>query len=187
MQTLTDTPVETGPTALSAGLSWLCRAAGAVVASAPRHDVPRRVAALLPGILSMDGLLAAEQMAAPADGYGRRALFLCPQDRFSVLAMTWPAGVATPAHDHREWCAFGIYRGEIEETRYDRADDSPGCARAVVRRVLRRRAGAVAHLPLAAPNIHSIRNPTGAPAVSIHVYGGNCETGGPNLDRIYTL
>jgi len=38
-----------------------------------------------------------------------------------------------------------------------------------------------------APNIHRIHNPTDEIAISIHVYGGNCETRGPNLDRIYTV
>jgi len=165
----------------------LCRAVGAVVDSAAPCDVPRRVAALLPGILSVPGLLTPAQLAAPCEGYGRNPLFLCPRDRFSVLAMVWPAGVETPVHDHRTWCAFGVYGGELDDTRYDPAEASEDCTRAVPRAVLRHRAGAAAHLPADAPNIHRIHNPTGTLAVSLHVYGGNCELLGPNLDRVYSV
>ena len=165
----------------------LCRSVGAVVAAAPPRDVPRRVAALRPGILAVPGLLTPEQMTAPPDGYGRNRVFLCPRDTFSILAMVWPAGVATPVHDHRDWCAFGVYQGMIEEARYEPVDASPECTRAVERKIQSHRAGAAAHLPVGAPNIHRICNPTGDAAVSIHVYGGNCETRGPNLDRIYTV
>ena len=165
----------------------LYRAVGAAADVAPLEELPRRVAALLPELLAIDGLLTAAQTAPPAEGYRRAPIFLCPRDRFSVIAMIWPAGVATPVHDHRDWCAFGLYRGEIEETRYDPADSSPDCATAAVRQVLRHKPGAVAHLPVAAPNIHRISNPTGEAAISIHVYGGNCDISGPNLDRIYSV
>ena len=103
------------------------------------------------------------------------------------ITMVWPAGVTTPIHDHRDWCAIGVYEGLIEEAYYSPADASPDCATAVPSRTVRHGPGAIAHLPVDAPNIHSIHNPTDKVAISIHVYGGNCETLGPNLDRIYTV
>jgi predicted metal-dependent enzyme (double-stranded beta helix superfamily) len=160
-----------------------CAAVTAAVDAAPLEQVPARVAALLPQLLAVRDLLTPEQQAAPREGYGRNRLFICPRDRFSVIAMVWPAGIATPIHDHRDWCAFGLYAGEIEETRFDPS----GRDTARPRETMRHRRGAVAHLPVDAPNIHRIHNPTDRPAVSIHVYGGNCETRGPNLDTVYTL
>ena len=168
-------------------LKEFCRAVGSVIDTSPVHEAPRRVADLLPDLLAVSNFLSDEQRTAPADGYGRNRVFLCPRDNFSIFAMAWPAGVSTPIHDHRDWCALGVYEGEIEETHYQPSDLSPDCTTAFPRKVLRHRPGAVAHLPVAAPNIHKIHNPTPNVAISIHVYGGNCETLGPNLDRIYTV
>ena len=42
-------------------------------------------------------------------------------------------------------------------------------------------------MPVDGPNIHTINNPTEEVAISIHVYGGNFEILGPNLDTIYTV
>jgi len=160
-----------------------CGAVGELVDALPVEELPARIAAILPDLLSVGGLLTTAQRTAPKDGYGRNRVFVCPGDRFSVLAMVWPAGVSTLIHDHRDWCALGVYSGEIEESRFDPC----GEAKAVLRDTVRHRTGAVAHLPVDAPNIHRIRNPTSRPAISIHVYGGNCETQGPNLDTVYTL
>jgi predicted metal-dependent enzyme (double-stranded beta helix superfamily) len=190
MHDLIENPPSDRPTARrSTALAWrdFCSAVGATVDAFPLARVPARVAALLPDLLSLDGLLTPEQQAAPQDGYGRNRVFICPGDRFSVLAMVWPPGISTPIHDHRDWCALGLYRGEIEETRYDPATVTARRATASPHATIRHRTGAVAHLPVDAPNIHRIHNPTEEVAISIHVYGGNCETRGPNLDRVYTL
>ncbi len=168
-------------------LGEFCRAVGRMVQGSPKKETPARVAALLPGLLSIPDLLCDAQRAAPADGYGRNKLFLCPDDLFSVLAMVWPPGVATPIHDHKTWCAFGIYQGMVEETRFHPAVAGPEGPMAVPAAVIRHRVGAIGHLPVDAPDIHRIHNPTAAPAVSSHVYGGNFEKLGPNLGRIYAV
>ncbi len=169
----------------SASEVWrdFCDAVSTVIDTTPISQVPERIAAMMPDLLSKPGLLTAAQRSAPADGYGRNRVFICPCDKFSVLAMVWPAGVSTPIHDHRDWCALGVYEGEIEETGFDAVGPAVAAPRATVR--LRR--GDAAHLPVDAPNIHRIHNPTGRAAISIHVYGGNCEKNGPNLDTVYTL
>lgn len=150
-------------------------------------DVPRRVAGLLPDLLLLPNLLTLEQRRAPVDTYGRNRVFICPQDQFSVLAMVWPAGVTTPIHDHRDWCTLGVYEGIIEETFYTAVSGASDCTTAVLHKTVSRQPGAIAHMPVDAPNIHSIHNPTDRDAISIHVYGGNCEKLGPNLDKIYTV
>jgi predicted metal-dependent enzyme (double-stranded beta helix superfamily) len=168
-------------------LDRFCHDIGRALQTEPLCDIPRRVAGLLPDLLVQPNLLTPAEKCAPADGYGRNRVFICPQDQFSVLAMVWPAGVTTPIHDHRDWCAIGVYEGLIEETYYHPANAAPDCATAVPGRTVRHGPGAIAHLPVNAPNIHSIHNPTDQVAISIHVYGGNCETLGPNLGKIYTV
>lgn len=171
----------------AATLDRFCREIGRALASEALCDVPRRVAGLLPDLLRLPDLLTAEQRCTPVDSYGRNRVFICPQDKFSVLAMIWPAGVTTPIHDHRDWCTLGVYEGVIEETYYSPASDAPDCTFAVPQKTVRHEPGAIAHLPVAAPNIHRIHNPTDDVAISIHVYGGNCEKLGPNLDQVYTV
>jgi len=161
-----------------------CRGVGRIVQGSPKKETPAGVAALLSQLLAEPGLLTDAQRAPPVDGYGRHKIFFCPEDRFSVLAMVWPSGVSTPVHDHLTWCAFGIYEGMVEETRF-RPSSSGATAVAVAHAC--HRAGDVAHLPLDTPDIHRIHNPTAAPAVSVHVYGGNFEKLGPNLGRIYAV
>ena len=168
-------------------LNRFCREVAGVLAAEAICNVPRRVACLLPDLLRQANLLTPAQRQAPVDAYGRNRIFICPQDRFSVLAMVWPAGVTTPVHDHRDWCAIGLYEGVIEETYYVPATGSPDCTTAVASKTVRHNPGDIAHMPMNAPNIHSIHNPTDQVAISIHVYGGNCETQGPNLDKIYTV
>jgi len=173
--------------ARAASLGRFCHTIGRALETEALCDVPRRVARLLPDLLRQPDLLTPAQRSMPCDGYGRNPVFICPRDKFSVLAMVWPAGVSTPIHDHRDWCTLGVYEGMIEETSYSPAATAPDCATAVPGRTVCHRPGAIAHLPIDAPNIHSIRNPTDRVAISIHVYGGNCETRGPNLGRIYTV
>ena len=168
-------------------LDRFCRDIGRALETEALCDVPRRVADLLPGLLLQTDLLTPSQRGAPAETYGRNRVFICPQDKFSVLAMVWPAGVTTPIHDHRDWCTLGVYEGIIEETYYSPTNNSPDCATAAPDRTVRHRPGDMAHMPVDAPNIHCIHNPTDKVAISIHVYGGNCEILGPNLDRIYSV
>jgi predicted metal-dependent enzyme (double-stranded beta helix superfamily) len=171
----------------AAVLDRFCHHIGHLLETAALSDVPRSVAALLPDLLRQPNLLTPSQRSAPADTYGRNRVFICPQDKFSVLAMVWPAGVTTPIHDHRDWCAVGVYENLIEETYYSPASEAADCVTAVPDRTVRHQPGAISHLPVDAPNIHSIHNPTDKVAISIHVYGGNCETLGPNLGKVYTV
>lgn len=168
-------------------LEHFCRQVGRAVEERPACDLPRLVAELLPDLLRLPDLLTPALRRAPADGYGRNPVHICSQDRFSVLAMVWPPGVTTPIHDHRDWCALGVYEGLIEETRYNPVTDTVDCITAVPFETSRLRRGATGHLPVDAPNIHAIHNPTDAVAISIHVYGGNCEKRGPNLGRVFTV
>ena len=168
-------------------LAVFCRRLGDIVAAGPMTEVPCRIAAALQPVLAIPDLLTPEQRAVPARGYARNDLFICPSGHFSVLAVVWPAGIVSPIHDHKTWCAFGVYEGTIRETRYE-----PACADAegedTAARILSSvdlGAGDVAHLPIDAADIHCMHNPGTEPAVSIHVYGGDADVLGPNVKRIY--
>ena len=165
-------------------LNEFCRKAGDIAAGAHPAEVPPRIADCLAGLLANDALLTPAHRKAPASGYGRNIVFVCPTGLFSVLAVVWPAGIATPVHDHKTWCAFGVYDGEVVETRYDPADDGPCCDRAVAAARGAYGAGAVAHLPVTG-NIHRVQNLTLRTAITIHIYGGDSRRLGPNVARVY--
>jgi predicted metal-dependent enzyme (double-stranded beta helix superfamily) len=176
------------PVVTSRTLSAFCREVGEVLHDVPDAEAPARVAEMLPGLLATPGLLEAEQRVVPPGcPYGRHTIFLCPGDRFSVLAMVWPAGVVSPIHDHLTWCAFGVYEGVLRQTMYvptGRERDGHKLAEATRADILC--AGECGSLPVDEPDIHAMSNPTGRDTISIHVYGGNAAKQGPNLKAIYT-
>ncbi len=181
-----DSSAADGDRTSHARLGAFCRRVGEIIDTAPEAEVPSRIAALLPPLLATPNLLSPEQRAVPPYGYARHDVFICPSEAFSVLAAVWPAGIVSPIHDHKTWCALGVYEGVIRETRYVQAGAAAGDAAAAVVSVTDLLAGDVAHLPVDAPDIHCMHNPTGEPAISIHVYAGDAGKLGPNVKKIYT-
>jgi 3-mercaptopropionate dioxygenase len=169
-------------------MAGFCTELGHLLDGVPDEAAPELAASVLPRLLTSPDLLAPVHRTVPKGPYGRHTMFLCPRDRFSVLAMVWPAGVVSPVHDHLTWCAFGVYEGTLEESRFLPA---PGgtAERPHARRTatLIHRSGDVGSLPMDAPDIHSMANPTDRATISIHVYGGNAEKQGPNLKRSYVV
>ena len=166
-----------------AALGAFCQRVGDVIATAPEAEIAARVATLLAPLLAVPDLLAPEQRAVPAQGYGRHEVFICPNGAFSILAAVWPAGIVSPIHDHMTWCALGVYDGVIRETRYVPAGAAAAARPVAVGELM---AGDVAHLPRDAPDIHSMHNPAQETAISIHVYAGDANKLGPNVKKIYT-
>ncbi len=182
-----DAPIADGEAASHPSLGAFCRAVGDIVATAPAAEIPSLIAEKLPRLLATADLLTPAQRSLPATGYGRHDVFICPGEAFSVLAAVWPAGIVSPIHDHLTWCALGIYEGIIRETRYAPKTADDDGTDAVPVSVTDLRPGDVVHLPVDAPDIHRMHNPTDAPAISIHVYGGDANKIGPNLKKIYTV
>ncbi len=190
METLTsipDAPIADGEAASHPSLGAFCRAVGDIVATAPAAEIPSLIAEKLPRLLATADLLTPAQRSLPATGYGRHDVFICPGEAFSVLAAVWPAGIVSPIHDHLTWCALGIYEGIIRETRYAPKTADDDGTDAVPVSVTDLRPGDVVHLPVDAPDIHCMHNPTDAAASSIHVYGGDANKIGPNLKKIYSV
>jgi predicted metal-dependent enzyme (double-stranded beta helix superfamily) len=168
-------------------LADFCDRIGMIVARHPRPELPARVAELLPELLASDDLLAPAQRAVPPHGYGRHALFVCPSRSFSLVAAVWPPGITTPIHDHRAWCAFGVYDGVVRETRFAPTEERAGVCYAAPVETVACAAGCVRHLPADGPDIHAMHNPGDRVAVSIHVYGEDAARLGPNVETVYSL
>lgn len=107
------------------------------------------------------------------DRYARRLLHRDPESRYTVVIMVWGKGQGTPLHDHAGmWCVECVYRGRIRVSSFDLVGD-PKAARPRFRPESVVLAGVGEAGALIPPfEYHMIENPDAAPAVTIHVYGG---------------
>jgi predicted metal-dependent enzyme (double-stranded beta helix superfamily) len=169
------------------GLAEFCHRVGDLASGPAKPALPARVAALLPALLANRDLLSPAQRALPPKGYGRHDIFVCPNQAFSILAAVWPPGILTPIHDHRSWCAFGVYEGTMREIRYAPVDAEADDCCATPIETVECPAGAARFLPMDRPDIHAMHNPTDRVAISIHVYGEDSSALGPNVAKVYSL
>ena len=87
--------------------------------------------------------------------------------RLSLLKVSFPQGRRTPPHDHGTWASILVFSGVEKNTLY-RVDDAGGLKRAS-EVVLER--GSI--LPMRADTAHVAESVGDAPAVGLHVYGGD--------------
>src|SRR5215213_5927963 len=100
--------------------------------------------------------------------YGARETTTCLQ------VFLWPAGAATPIHDHTSWGAYHCVVGTLIEERYERLDDGAQPSTARLRKIWQRRLrneDGASTVGAYEAGIHRISNTSGRPAISVHVYG----------------
>jgi len=106
--------------------------------------------------------------------YARRLMHRDPHDRYTVLVMVWDRGQGTPLHDHAgTWCVECVYRGRIRVTSFSvhGGDPETGIVQFQQEQVITAGIGEAGAL-IPPFEYHKIQNPDEAPAVTIHVYGG---------------
>lgn len=144
------------------------------------ETICRRVEGALRGVIGAGGDLVPEAChEAPDDHYARRLLHCDPRGRYTVLAMTWGPGQGTPLHDHGDaWGSICVCEGRIRVTPYELAGPP-------ARDIWRFRAGDPIDAGRGATSSvvppgdhHTIANPFGETAISIHVYKGEMESAG---------
>ena len=95
-------------------------------------------------------------------------------DSYSLQVFVWPPGSATRIHDHSSWGAFCCVVGSVQEERYERIDDGSLPDHARLKKLWRlewsRKDGISTVLPYER-GIHRVGNPSGEPAISVHLYG----------------
>ena len=106
--------------------------------------------------------------------YARRLVYRDPQDRYTVLAMVWNTGQATPLHDHAGiWCVECVYQGQIRVTSYACHGGDPERDIVQFKQETVILAGVDKAGALIPPfEYHMLENAGSAPAVTLHVYGG---------------
>lgn len=110
--------------------------------------------------------------SAAAPGFRQVLLYNDPLDRFSLVAFIWGQEAReTPVHDHGLWGAVGVLEGSEIST--EMVPDPHGGPMRPGRQD-RLEAGDVMPLGPPAYDIHKTANGRpGAPAITIHLYGGN--------------
>jgi predicted metal-dependent enzyme (double-stranded beta helix superfamily) len=127
-------------------------------------------------------ILTAEQRYGDPLKYCCHLLHAEPDGSFSVVALVWRPGQATPIHDHVTWCVAGVIEGVEREEQYLLREDGwleeAGVAMNVV--------GDVSGL--APPgDIHCVRSAVDETAISLHVYGTDVSRLGSSVRRVYDL
>jgi len=125
---------------------------------------PAFLAPLLP--LLSQSPRAAEPFIAYS--YGSQEASACLQ------IFVWPAGAATPIHDHTSWGAYHCIFGSLLEERYERLYNGARPNTAHLRKLWRRTWNSKAGTSTLQPydgGIHRVANPGSQPAISMHMYG----------------
>ncbi|MGH8496742.1 MAG: cysteine dioxygenase [Gammaproteobacteria bacterium] len=131
------------------------------------------------------------ELCQPLDGhYARRLVYRSERHGYSVVAMTWAPGQATPIHDHSGmWCVEGVCDGSLEVQQYELVEQEGDRFRFEKRNSYQAGFGSAGCL-IPPYEYHRITNPyPDEKAVSIHVYGGEmtcCNVFQPVGDDWYT-
>jgi predicted metal-dependent enzyme (double-stranded beta helix superfamily) len=139
-----------------------------------------RVTALAGALAQLDerGAFDYPGLFAPAtkEHYARRLVWLEPNSRFIIIAMTWLPGQASPLHDHAGlWGAEIVVDGEMHETPFGLMEcdgDRYRFARGLDR-VVKKGAIGILNPPL---EYHDFGNKGTTVAHTLHVYSGNLES-----------
>lgn len=142
--------------------------------------VPHAVAEILKHYGDDPALLTPAQCTGASDHYARHILHADPAGRFTVVAIVWGPGQQSTVHAHYTWCAYRIFSGHLEEDHY-RWDAEHACARHT--ETVARDPGQTSFGHAGLEQIHRVRNASGEPAISIHVYGIDAARIGTHVNR----
>ncbi|HZZ13271.1 MAG TPA: cysteine dioxygenase family protein [Paraburkholderia sp.] len=113
-------------------------------------------------------LLTSAQREGSPETYRRHLLVADPHGRYAIAALVWLPGQASPVHAHHTWCGYAVLQGTLSETVFEWNGAQHGAS---ATRTRARDAGAVSFVRGGRGGIHQLGNSSGAPAVSLHIYG----------------
>ena len=173
------------PVGRTRALRTLTRSLDALVAA---NDDPTVVAArtgmLLSQVLQDPGLLEARHWEPAAERYRQHLVHVHPDGRYSIVALVWKPGQATPIHDHCCWCVVGVWRGHERETTYD-LHEGGGATSLVPSGSSEAHPGSVSVLVPPDEDIHRVENAGSGLAISVHIYGADISRLGSSINRTF--
>jgi predicted metal-dependent enzyme (double-stranded beta helix superfamily) len=121
-------------------------------------------------------VLTPDQRLGSPDRAAGHTLHVEPDGSFSITAVVWRPGQATPIHDHTTWCVFGVIQGIEHEDVYDADLNLIGSNDNLLGDVN----------GFAPPgDIHRVHNTGDEVAISIHIYGTDVTRIGSSVRRYY--
>lgn len=156
-----------------------------VARNLPEGETAEQVAHYLRPALRQPGLLEERHRQGSQDGYTQHVLHVEPDGSFSVVALVWLPGQATPVHDHVSWCAVGVYEGQETETLYRLAGRKGRRALVVCGHTVNRSGEVTGIAPPG--DIHHVSNSGTTKAISLHVYGADIARLGSSIRRVYDV
>ena len=155
--------------------------------AADQRLTPECVASVLKPYLYEPDLLTPEQREPDPSAYRQHVLHVERDGSFSVVALVWLPGQATPIHDHVSWCVVGVYEGQELETRYRHRTDATDSREYLIEDGHSiNRSGSVAAL-MPPGDIHRVTNNGIGLAISLHVYGADIGKLGSSIRRYYDM
>jgi predicted metal-dependent enzyme (double-stranded beta helix superfamily) len=129
-----------------------------------------------------DPLLLETRHCEPGDDrYRQHLVHVHPAGRYSIVALVWKPGQATPVHDHRCWCVVGVWRGLEAETTYELFGQDDPYVVPVGSTVSM--PGDVSVLVPPDEDVHRVENCGETLAISVHVYGDDISVLGSSINR----
>lgn len=126
--------------------------------------------AALKSLIAHDDWLPPEYAKPVAERYQSYALYVDPQERYSVISFVWAPGQGTPIHNHTVWGLVGVLHGA------ERCEEFP-IPGASEMQCLHEHSLSRGEVDRVSPTIgdwHKVSNAlTDQPSVSIHVYGAD--------------
>ena len=156
----------------------------AVAASDDPATLAAQAAVELADLLAHPEAIGAEHRVSSDDTYCQHVVHVHPQGRYSLVALVWQKGQATPIHDHRCWCVVGVLEGEEEERRYHLVEHV-GEPALLLTGTERHGQGDISTLVPPEENIHLVRNSAGELTVSLHVYGDDIARCGSSINHVF--
>ncbi len=173
---------ESRPVGRTRSLRNLTRALDVLVAADDEAStIAARAGMLLRSALGDPGLLESRHCEPARDHYRQHIVHVHPAGHYSIVALVWKPGQATPIHDHRCWCVVGVWRGLEQEITYDLyGDDDPFLLQ---RRSSVAEPGTVSVLVPPDEDVHRVENCGTSLAISVHVYGDDISVLGSSINR----
>ena len=139
----------------------VARFAGAAESADPMGSARQVLESLRGDLAAIEGALG---YISGVGGNARQVFYRSPS--LTLLKVCFPSGRRTPPHDHGTWATILLLSGEEKNTLYRREN---GALRKASEVTLAR--GAI--LPMRAETAHVAECIGSAPAIGLHVYGGD--------------
>ncbi|MCC7485387.1 MAG: cysteine dioxygenase family protein [Burkholderiales bacterium] len=130
-----------------------------------RADPMQAAREVLEGLRGDIGAIERALAHIPGVGGNARQVFYRAPD-LVLLKVCFPAGRRTPPHDHGTWAQILLLSGEEKNTLYLRENGR-------LRRASEVTLAPGSVLPMRAEAVHVAESAGGAPAIGLHVYGGD--------------